>query len=260
MPKSNRATDDGRYLWLQRTMTDARGHEVVYVSHCLLNQNTRYLGGATDLGVVPNAILPLVDAGVGIVQMPCPEQRVWGGVSKRRLLWLLLHPRVAKRALPLLPLVKRYIQWRYVRIARDVARTVADYTSSGYRVRALVGVAGSPSCGVQTTLDLQHAVSSMSERGEEQPASVEWFNSDVVEPAVCPGSGMFVRCLALELARRNQDVPFQEECLPSAGDVAPDKDAKRAQEQHPDRGKRDGDGQPRDSVPDRIVTDVLKER
>jgi uncharacterized protein YbbK (DUF523 family) len=56
---------------------------VVFVSHCLLNQNVRYLGGATRPGGVDDAIAALRRTGAGVVQMPCPEQRAWGGVCKR---------------------------------------------------------------------------------------------------------------------------------------------------------------------------------
>ena len=76
---------------LQTSMADARSGEVVFISHCLLNQNTRYLGGAVCPGVVGVAIAPYVRDGTGIVQMPCPEQRVWGGVLKTRMLWLIEH-------------------------------------------------------------------------------------------------------------------------------------------------------------------------
>ena len=62
---------------------------MVFVSHCLLNQNTRYPGGAVCPGVVVDAIAPYLADGAGIVQMVCPEQRTWGGVSKRHLLRLL---------------------------------------------------------------------------------------------------------------------------------------------------------------------------
>lgn len=80
---------------LPQPLPDARSGRVVFLSHCLLNQNTRYLGGAACPGVVIAAVERYVQDGTGIVQMPCPEQRVWGGVLKRRLLWLLNHRRVA---------------------------------------------------------------------------------------------------------------------------------------------------------------------
>jgi hypothetical protein len=112
MPAAQKPKVDNRCAALQRTLTDARGHQVVFVSHCLLNQNTRYLGGATCSGVVTAAVMPFVDDGVGIVQMPCPEQRVWGGVLKRHLLWLLQHPRWARRSLPFMPFVEHYLRLR----------------------------------------------------------------------------------------------------------------------------------------------------
>ena len=49
----------------------------------MLNQNVRYQGGATRPGAVDEVVARLQHAGVGIVQMPCPEQRAWGGADKR---------------------------------------------------------------------------------------------------------------------------------------------------------------------------------
>lgn len=69
-------------------LADERSGRVAFVAHCLLDQNVRYLGGAWRPGCVSEAVRPLMDGGVGIVQLPCPEQRVWGGVLKRRLLAL----------------------------------------------------------------------------------------------------------------------------------------------------------------------------
>lgn len=156
MHKIRRYRRERRSRELQQSIVDARSGEVVFVSHCLLNQNTRYLGGAVCPGVVAAAIAPYVEDGTGVVQMPCPEQRVWGGVLKTRMLWLIQHPRVA--AAPMLwPVALRYVRWRYGHYARAVVRDVEDYHASGLSVRGLVGIAGSPSCGVETTLDLPRA-------------------------------------------------------------------------------------------------------
>src|SRR5664279_5511868 len=76
MHNGRRCRREPRYRAFQRSMVDARSGEVVFVSHCLLNQNTRYLGGAALPGVVAAAIAPYLQDGTGIVQMPCPEQRV----------------------------------------------------------------------------------------------------------------------------------------------------------------------------------------
>ena len=99
MHETRRHRRNRRYRALQNSMADTRRGQVVFVSHCLLNQNTRYLGGAVSPGVVSAGIEAYVRDGTGIVQMPCPEQRVWGGVLKTRMLWLIQHPRIA-RAVP----------------------------------------------------------------------------------------------------------------------------------------------------------------
>jgi uncharacterized protein YbbK (DUF523 family) len=65
-----------------------RGRCDVLVSHCLLNENTRYAGGATRPGVVAEIIDELIAAGYGIHQLPCPERGAWGGVLKRHSLRL----------------------------------------------------------------------------------------------------------------------------------------------------------------------------
>jgi hypothetical protein len=71
---------------LLEQLKDERGKRVVFVSHCLLNENVRYLGGAFRRSGVEEVIMNFLRQGVGICQMPCPEQRAWGGVLKRYIL------------------------------------------------------------------------------------------------------------------------------------------------------------------------------
>ncbi|KZS69571.1 hypothetical protein A4G29_16925 [Mycobacterium kansasii] len=67
---------------------DERSRRVVLVSHCLLNENTRYAGGATRPGAVAEVVNELLTARAGIHQLPCPEQLAWGSVLKRHSLRL----------------------------------------------------------------------------------------------------------------------------------------------------------------------------
>ncbi|MFY9919384.1 MAG: hypothetical protein WAL26_13425, partial [Mycobacterium sp.] len=138
-------------------LRDQRGRRVVLVSHCLLNQNTRYAGGATRSGAVAELVDELIGAGYGIHQLPCPERLAWGGVSKRHSLRLyhskggLLYP---LRGV----LLRAFVWWTrlvYWRLARHVVRDVADYERSGVAVASVIGIGASPSCGVTTTLDLR---------------------------------------------------------------------------------------------------------
>lgn len=181
-------------------LQDRRGRNVVVLSHCLLNQNTRFLGGASCPGAVGSVVRPCLDAGAGIVQLPCPEQRIWGGLFKRRLLTFFGAAGTARYRLR--PLFLPFFLWMtrrsYRRLARAVAPAIADHMRAGVRVLALVGVDGSPSCGVNRTSDPALAL----ERLGWLPASAT--SDDVAETiasTVVPGEGMFVAALRGELAR-----------------------------------------------------------
>jgi hypothetical protein len=89
---------------------------------------------------------------------------------------------------------------------------VTDYTSSGFDVRAVVGVAGSPSCGVRTRVDLTQAVAAIAERPRDH-LTATWFNNAVVSPATCAGRGLFMQSLGNALHRRQQSVPFEDVSL-----------------------------------------------
>ena len=151
---------DARTAKLASRLADERSRRVVLVSHCLLNQNVRYLGGAACPGVVAAAIDPFVREGCGLYQMPCPEQAAWGGVSKRFMLLAYGSRRRLSQPLHqvLLAVFGVYTRWRYRRLARRVADHVADYRRCGYAVEQVVGVGDSPSCGVDHTLDLRRSL------------------------------------------------------------------------------------------------------
>jgi predicted secreted protein len=138
-------------------LSDDRARRVVLVSHCLLNQNTRYAGGATRRGAVSELVDELVSAGYGIHQLPCPERLAWGGVLKRRSLWLYDSKGKLRYAFRDV-LLCAFVWWTrlvYSRLARRVVRDVTDYQRSGVEVAGIVGIGVSPSCGVLKTLDLR---------------------------------------------------------------------------------------------------------
>ncbi|MFN8032928.1 MAG: 2-thiouracil desulfurase family protein [Mycobacterium sp.] len=196
------------------TLRDERGRRVILVSHCLLNENTRYAGGATRSGAVVEAVDELTAAGFGIHQLPCPEQLAWGGVLKRRSLWLyhskgrLLYP---LRGI----LLTAFVLWTkavYKRLARHVAREVADYEQAGVAVEGIVGIGASPSCGVVTTLDLRASLEVVA----SCPAATltrEVMNEDAVLGCRRAGEGLFIRSLDRELKRRRLTVPAIEHDL-----------------------------------------------
>jgi hypothetical protein len=64
-----------RYRALENSMADTRSGQVEFVSHCLLNQNTRSLGGAVCRGVVSAAICPCLQDGTGSSRCRATEPR-----------------------------------------------------------------------------------------------------------------------------------------------------------------------------------------
>jgi hypothetical protein len=193
---------------LQQRLADRRSKQVVFLAHCLLNENTRYLGRACQRGCVREIVEQCVAGDLGMVQMPCPEQQAWGGVLKHRLLaiygtqgtwwyhgWAVL-----------LPLLLAYIRWVYGRLARQVAAQIADYQDAGFIVRAVVGIGGSPSCGVWQTLDLPCGLTILAHL-DMAALTVERMNARIRQSQT-PGRGLFIAALRRELARRRIAVPF----------------------------------------------------
>jgi uncharacterized protein YbbK (DUF523 family) len=193
---------------------DERSRRVVLVSHCLLNENARYAGGATRPGAVTEIVDELVAAGYGIHQLPCPERLAWGGVLKRQSLRLYHSkgtPLYAVRG----ALLGAFIGWTkiiYRRLARQVARDVADYQRAGIAVGGIVGIGASPSCGVMTTLDLRASLEVVA------ACPVAALTRDVMnEQAVLgcrrTGAGLFIDALDHELKHRHLTVPALEHDL-----------------------------------------------
>ena len=191
-------------------LADARGNRVVFLSHCLLNENVRYLGGAFHRGAVPETV-ELIRAGVGICQMPCPEQHAWGGVHKRMLLraYGLRDSGLYPFRRPLFWLFRLYTRARYELLARAVVSQIEQYRDAGVEVVSVVGVGASPSCGVTSTLDMK--------RSFDTAASCPLYaidrtlvNERVVTGCRVPGEGLFVHALRRRLKRCGVDVPMLE--------------------------------------------------
>lgn len=200
---------------LKGQLADERGGQVVLVSHCLLNVNTRYLGGARHSGGCPEVIEDYLTKGIGVHQLPCPERQAWGGVLKRRM--LLAYGATGPVRAPVTRLLLGpflgYTRVVYARLARRVARDVRDYQRSGTRVVGVVGVAGSPSCGVVTTLDLAGSLDALT-RCPLARLDRRTLVEDVVADHVRSGEGLFMSALHRQFAKAGLDVRFTEHSAP----------------------------------------------
>lgn len=114
---------------------DPRSGRVVFVAHCMLNQNARIVNAAD----FPAMFEPLVDylqkMQVGIVQLPCPELYCLG-LGRRAVRPGLENPAGMKRL---------------NRLNEDIVFTIKEYLFQGFEVVGILGKNGSPACGVTRT-------------------------------------------------------------------------------------------------------------
>ncbi|WP_010250769.1 2-thiouracil desulfurase family protein [Acetivibrio cellulolyticus] len=183
---------------LADTLKDQRSKKVVFVSHCLLNENTRYLGGAFRKGVVTEIIEKLIEEEVGIIQMKCPEQWAWGGVLKK-LLWLS-YSSEGTMLYSFKPVVLKlfmiYTKIVYKKLAREVFVMITDYLKSGYKVVGIIGVDGSPTCGVNTKLEMKKSFEYFAR--QKIATGRDEFNAGLYNECAVDGKGIFFE----ELQRR----------------------------------------------------------
>ena len=205
---------NGRLGELQRALADQRSRRVVFVSHCILNENVRYLGGAARRGGVDEVVDGFRAAGMGVCQMPCPEQRAWGGVAKRHLVPMYGSAGTLRYRLrhPLTWFFLCRTRWVYARLARQVVRDIADYVRSGCEIAGVVGIGASPSCGVFHTLDVSRSLEVIASCSLAC-ADARQFNAALMSSARIPGQGHFVGALRRGLAWRGLTVPFAEHDL-----------------------------------------------
>jgi predicted secreted protein len=148
---------------------DARGRRVVVVCHCLVNANSKVEGLSQYQGVHP-LIQRLAENGVGVLQMRCAEMTAMG---MRR--WGQTYEQYDT------PPFRAHCE----ELSDQTLADVAEYLRTGYEVIGLVGVNGSPTCGVSRTVHGDWG-------GEYAPS--EWANA-VGETNVQRGSGVHIEAL-----------------------------------------------------------------
>jgi predicted secreted protein len=128
---------------------DQRSKKVLLVAHCVLNQNAKLDACAYYPGVIREVSKVLIDSDVGILQMPCPE-----------LLCLGLDRQVATGTQPTVEEEDTRIASRLAEdqgqvvlheIVDGLVYQIQEYHKNGFVLTGLVGMNGSPSCGVEST-------------------------------------------------------------------------------------------------------------
>lgn len=113
-----------------------RGKKIVLLSHCMLNCNAKVEGLSTYRAMKFRILEKLYSMDIGVIQLPCPEMHIYGikrwGHTKEQ--FDNLHYRNEAR-----------------KLLEPIGNQVKNYIENGYRVIGVIGVDGSPSCGVSLT-------------------------------------------------------------------------------------------------------------
>jgi predicted secreted protein len=182
---------------------DKRSRRIVYVSHCLLNCNTKFPGSADTEGVYWELYQPLADKGIGIEQMPCLEMMGWGGVDRSLVMysldpkkpdadWILKYPDLCHRE------------------AMKVVDQMADYLQSGYQISGVIYVSDSPTCGLTNTLTFPdvHCQMIAMEIPQDKLFNYEYKRDNVWPHLQSEGVGSFIYPMYQEVKKRGFEIPF----------------------------------------------------
>ena len=162
---------------------DKRSGRIAVVAHCILNQNSRVLGLAERSSIITEIVEMLMRKKIGILQMSCPELTS-AGVSRQ-------------------PQTKDQYDTAIFRshcrkIAKEIVDQIQDYKKCGISTEIVIGVDGSPSCGVNET---------------SKGSTCE----NMLKNERVKGSGILIEELRFALEERKISIPFygiQYERLP----------------------------------------------
>jgi predicted secreted protein len=207
---------DPKLKLLAEKLKDERSKKVVFVAHCILNENTRYLGGAFRKGCIDEVVDEMQRQGIGIVQMKCPEQKAWGGLLKKYM-WQPMGSRntiLYKLKGVFLPFFIWNTRRIYQKIAREIGAEIKDYLESGFEVLGIMGIAGSPSCGVTRALDIRKSFEFLANTDTDD-LNRKRMNELGVNELIIEGKGFFIEAIEKDLKKKNINVRFYEHDLSS---------------------------------------------
>ena len=115
-----------------------RSRKILIVCHCVLNANAKVPPLAAVPGVFSDVILPCVDDGCGLFQLPCPET-AYLGVNR----WGMTKEQYDNRS----------FRAHCRTILEAPLAQLSAFKQAGYAFEGLVGMDGSPNCGVNLTCE-----------------------------------------------------------------------------------------------------------
>ena len=125
---------------------DGRSQKVAFLAHCLLNQNAISDGTAVRPAGFPEMLSYLLEHGVGIVQLPCPELLCLGldrGDPQGAERPVVVENTRIRRAMAQAEPSRRLAQ-----LVEDTMTQLLEYRRYGFQVVGILGANRSPCCGV----------------------------------------------------------------------------------------------------------------
>lgn len=114
-------------------MKDKRSGKIVVVCHCILNVHSLEDGLAIYPGLEEDIIKVLIEQGVGIFQIPCPEMELSG---------------IFRKPLPKESYEHSKIRRKYKELADSICEQLVWFKKKNYEITAVLGAEGSPTCGI----------------------------------------------------------------------------------------------------------------
>ncbi|MDD2389851.1 MAG: hypothetical protein PHP23_08990 [Desulfobacterales bacterium] len=156
-----------------------RNKKILITCHCILNANSKVYPLATVGGVFSNAVSPYIETGCGLFQLPCPELSYLGmnrwGMTKEQYDHATF--RAHCRNILKYPLIQ-----------------LQSLAQAGYELVGILGMDGSPNCGVTLTCEGYSG-------GELR--SVQHVHKQITSLRHVPGKGVFMEELVQMLRQVN---------------------------------------------------------
>ena len=155
-------------------MQDKRSGKIVVVSHCILNVHSLEDNLAAYPGLEEEVVELFIKKGAGIYQIPCTEIELSG---------------IFRKALPKESYKHPKIRNIYKKLADNIANTLSQYTKKDYKISAVIGAEGSPTCGIDFVGRWKENIKGK----KEFPRDIEFV----------PGRGVFMEEFKTSLDRIN---------------------------------------------------------
>jgi len=115
-----------------------RSKRLMLLAHCILNQNAVVQPLARTAGALAGIVQACLEAGVGLLQLPCPEFTARGPERAQADRRGYDTPEYRAHCRALLELIRTQVK---------------AYQQAGYEIVGLIGMANSPSCGITMTYE-----------------------------------------------------------------------------------------------------------